>query len=120
MRTQIRIRIQHFTLLRIHIPLPKIMQIHAEPDPQPCLFQCAFVENNPNSYAVCFLCVDNCPVLSVLCRGEEDYPAALERGCRALSALAHHSHARRCACIFRVKKKNKLSRILAEIAIKIP
>jgi hypothetical protein len=46
--------------------------------------------------------------LSVLCRGEEDDPAALERGCRALSSLAHHSHVRRCHRIFRVKKKNKL------------
>jgi hypothetical protein len=46
--------------------------------------------------------------LSILCRGEEDYSTALKRGCRALSALAHHSHARRCHRLFRVKKKNKL------------
>jgi hypothetical protein len=56
--------------------------------------------------------------LSVLCRGEEDYPTALERGCRALSSLAHHSQARRCDRIFRVTKKNKLFRILVEICIK--
>jgi hypothetical protein len=56
--------------------------------------------------------------LSVLCRGEEDYPAALERGCRALYSLAHHSHARRCARIFRVNKKKSAFHILAKIAIK--
>ncbi len=116
------IHIQFFTLMRIHIPLPKIMQIHADLNPQPCLFQHALVENNLNSYScysVCIVILVTVLFLSVLCRGEEDDSTALERGCRALSSLAHHSHARRCHQTIRVKKKNKLFTFSPKLLSKI-
>ncbi len=82
-------------------------QNNADPDPQPCLFQHSLVENNPNFFLIAdsryvFYIKVTVLFLSVLCRGEEDDPTALERSCRALSSLAHHSHARRCHRIFRV------------------